>query len=171
MICVVGMPGSGKSIFVEEGKRFGFKVLNMGDFVRRETLRRGFPVEEHGKVAKLLRKERGDSVVAKLVLEKIEDEKTIVDGIRSLHEVEEFRKKLEVFVVAIHSPPRVRFERLKARKREGDPESFDKFRERDFRELEFGIGNVIALADKMILNDKGLTEFREKCKKFFEEFI
>jgi len=56
-------------------------------------------------------------------------------------------------LVAVHASPRERFRRLKSRGRPDDPTTWEEFVERDMRELELGIGNVIALADVMIVNE------------------
>lgn len=41
LICVTGMPGAGKSeVAMRIAKRLNAKLLNMGDFVRSEALRR-----------------------------------------------------------------------------------------------------------------------------------
>ena len=169
MFCIVGMPGSGKNEFVEIGRRFGYSVIVMGDAVRDETLRRGLPLEMHGEVASSLRKEYGDAAVARLVLPYMRDEKkTIVDGVRGWDEIEEFRKHYDVTIVGIICSSQKRFERLKARGREGDPQNWREFERRDWRELGFGLGNVLALADCYIENEGTLEEFWEACERLFE---
>jgi len=169
MLCVVGMPGSGKSEFVEIGKRHGFSVVVMGDAVREETLRRGLPLEMHGNVAKNLREEFGDAAVASSVLPYIKEEKkTIIDGVRGWSEIEEFRKHYDAVIVGLVCGAQKRFSRLKARGREGDPQSWHEFERRDLRELGFGLGNVLALADCYIENEGTLEEFRKACEGFFE---
>ena len=105
---------------------------------------------------KLLRKERGDSAVANLCLEliaKMGNEKVVVDGIRSMAEVEAFRKKAMVLLVAVDASPERRFELLKERGREDDPLTQEMFNERDRRELGVGIAGAIALADETVSNE------------------
>jgi dephospho-CoA kinase len=161
------MPGSGKNEFVEMGKKFSHSIIVMGDVVRDETLKRGFPLEMHGAVAQKLREELGESAVAQLVIPRIYDEKrTIIDGVRGWSEVEEFRLHFDVTIVGIVCPTLTRYERLKVRGREGDPKTFEEFEERDFRELGFGLGDVLALADYYIENERTLEEFRKACKDF-----
>ena len=90
----------------------------------------------------------------------------VVDGVRSLDEVEYFKKFFDVVIVAIHTSPKTRFSRLRARGRPDDPRSWSDFRERDERELSLGIGNVIALADFMIVNEEiSLSEFEALCER------
>ena len=56
-------------------------------------------------------------------------------------------------IVAVHASPRTRFSRLSTRGRRDDPKSWEEFVARDMKELGFGIGDVIALADVMVVNE------------------
>ena len=55
------------------------------------------------------------------------------------------------------------------RKRIDDTFSKEDFDERDKRELSWGIGEVIALADVMIVNEEGIEEFKKKVEKVLGE--
>jgi dephospho-CoA kinase len=159
VVGLTGMPGSGKSLVVQSMKEHGFDVVTMGDVIREETTKRGFePTPQNvGKVMLELRKESGAGVVADKCVPKIEQnpsDKIVVDGLRSYVEAEAFMKHLPHFVlIAVHSSPQVRFERLSARGRSDDPKTWDVFHERDMRELAVGIGHAIALAEYVIIND------------------
>lgn len=167
MLCVVGMPGCGKSIFLTTASNLGYSIVSMGDAVREETEKRGLPPDRHGEVAQLLREERGLAAVAHLVAEKVAPD-CIVDGVRGLAEIEVFKKKHSVGIVAVHASPRTRFSRVQKRQRPGDPLSWDEFTERDARELKFGIGDVLALADCMLVNESTLEHFRGECRRFLK---
>ncbi|WP_456436595.1 AAA family ATPase [Methanopyrus sp.] len=177
LICVVGMPGAGKGEFVKVAREEGVPVVVMGDAVRREAERRGMDV---GEMAKRLREERGMDAVARLVVEDVERELrragiVVIDGIRNPEELEYFRNRFgerSVIVVAIHASPQTRFERLRGRGREDDPNTKREFEERDERELGFGIGDVISRADVMIVNESvSLPEFREKCRMVIKAIL
>ncbi len=163
VVGLTGMPGSGKSLVVQSMRELGYAVVTMGDVIREETAKRGLEPTPHnvGKVMLDLRKEGGAGVVADKCVPKIEqnlNSKIVVDGLRSFVEAEVFMKRLSNFVlVAVHSSPQVRFERLSMRGRSDDPKTWDVFHERDMRELSVGIGNAIALAEYVIIND-GTTE-------------
>jgi dephospho-CoA kinase len=152
------MPGAGKSTAAQGLVSLGWKRVVMGDIIRGETKRRGLEPDSRntGEVMKELRAELGEAAVAKLSLEQIKglnSEKVVVDGIRSMAEVEEFRKRAEVLLVAIHASPERRFALLKERGRKDDPLSLDMFLERDRRELNVGVSSAIALADEVISNE------------------
>lgn len=158
LICVTGMPGAGKSEIARRlAKHFNAKLLNMGDFVRSEALKRGLPVDRDNlmKLANELRKESGPDAIARLVLANIsEDSLYVIDGVRSLEEVNAFRSKTQVILVAVHASPRERFKRLLSRGRRDDPKNYQEFLERDLKELELGLGNVIAMADLVVVNQR-----------------
>jgi dephospho-CoA kinase len=152
------MPGAGKSTASEALVKKGWHRVVMGDVIRNETKRRGLApdAKNTGDVMKKLREERGESAVADLCLEEIRrsgSETVVIDGIRSIAEVEAFRKSAPVILVAVHASPSRRFEFLKERGRSDDPMSRESFDKRDERELGVGIGNAIALADEVISNE------------------
>jgi len=173
IICVSGMPGAGKTSIIESLKNRGIPVIVMGDIIREEAAKRGIEpsLGGLGKIMVELRKSYGPSIVAKLCLEKIaliSNDTVIIDGVRSLDEVEEYRRSFsKVLVVAIHASPTTRFKRLYNRGREDDPKSWSEFIDRDFRELSIGLGNVISLADYMIVNEGSIEESR----KIFEHIV
>ena len=60
-------------------------------------------------------------------------------------------------------------ERLKLRMREDDSQEYSEFERRDKHELGFGIGTVIALSDKLIINESDLESFQDEINEFFSE--
>lgn len=181
IVIVTGMPGSGKSKIVTEFERRGFPSVSLGDIVREETVKRGLELtkENVAKVSIRLRQELGQNAVAKLAVEKVRAflEKSplvVIDGVRSLDEVGTFRSAFpgeEIIIIAVHTPPKLRFERLRERGRHDDPQSWEDFEERDWKELRFGIGGVIAMADYMLINDGSKEEYEEKVKALVERVI
>ena len=173
IIGVVGMPGSGKSVFDSVAKELGFSVIIMGDIIRGEVIRRGLMLspENIGKIMVDIRKE-GDAVVAKRCILKIRESKNrkiVIDGVRSLVEVEEFKRNFPEFqLIYIQSSPEIRFQRIANRRRSDDSQKQDTFIERDHRELEVGIGSAIAMADYIIINGETLSQFKLKVKRFLK---
>ncbi|KSW12649.1 dephospho-CoA kinase [Pyrodictium occultum] len=170
------MPGSGKSLFSSVAREMGLPVYVMGDVVREEARRRGLePTPSNlNMVARLLRKEEGPAAVALRVagrLERGSSPVVVVDGVRSLVEVEVFQRLGRVITVAVHASPRTRFERLRRRGRPGDPGSWEEFRERDMTELSFSLGSVIALADYMLVNEGPVEEFLKAARGLLERLL
>jgi len=180
IVAITGMPGAGKSTAAQALVKLGWTRVVMGDVIRGETNRRGLEpdAKNTGEVMKLLRKERGDSAVADLCLETIAKtgaEKVVVDGIRSMAEVDAFRKKASVLLVAVDASPERRYELLKERGRKDDPLTSEMFVERDKRELGVGIGQAIALADETISNQHAtpdeLASEMEKAVERWEKLV
>jgi len=145
-------------------------VLVLGDVIREETERRGIePTPKNmGNVMLELRANEGVAVVVKRLLPKIESARSstvIVEGVRSMHELQELQSKYEVITVAIHASPKTRFQRLLSRKRSDDPKTWEVFFERDSRELNVGLGHVIALADLVLINEGTIVDLQSEFKK------
>jgi dephospho-CoA kinase len=159
VVGLAGMPGSGKSLVVDTARAKGYAVVVMGDVVREETKKRGLELNplNIGKVMLDLRKKGGNSIVANKCIPKIErqeSQKVIVDGIRSLKEVDAFKMHFPKFtLLAVLGSPETRFKRLYRRRRSDDPDGWELFRERDMRELAVGLGSAIAMAEHFVINE------------------
>jgi dephospho-CoA kinase len=167
---VAGMPGSGKSLVLKVAKENGYDAVVMGDVVRQEAENKNLQPnpENIGKIMLELREKEGKDVIAKRCIQKIEEAKkykVVVDGIRSLDEVEEFKKRFPKFsLMVICSSPETRFQRLYRRRRSDDAEGWDVFNKRDMRELGVGLGNVIAMAEYTVVNEEALEVVRNRVK-------
>jgi len=174
VIGLTGMPGAGKSIIVKVAKERGYKIVVMGDEVREEAEKRNMePTAENlGRIMLELRRMEGEPVIAKRCIPKIEkamQQKVVVDSVRSLSEVEEFEKYFSRFIlIAVHASPETRFKRLFRRKRSDDPKSWEIFHERDVRELTVGLGNAIAMAKYVIVNEGELKSIRDEIRGVLE---
>jgi dephospho-CoA kinase len=168
VICVAGMPGAGKDIVREVFRELGLPIVIMGDEVRAEAERRGLPPtpENLGKIMLQLRTEEGPKVLARRCLPKIKainSQIVVIDGIRSLDEMAEFRNEFpDLRIFSVHASPKTRYERLVKRGRSDDPKDWKTFTERDKRELSVGLGNVIATADVMVINEGTLEAFKQE---------
>jgi len=175
VVLLTGMPGSGKDILVKACKNRGLRVLRMGDLVRSEAVERGLELtdENVGKLAHEMREKHGFDVWAKRILEKLENDMTVIDGVRGSDEIDLFKRELgdRAIVVAIHSSPETRFNRLVTRSREDAPGSREEFDERDWRELQWGLGNVISKADFMIVNESSLEELNSQAEAVLDEIL
>ena len=109
-----------------------------------------------------LRKEFGPGAVAELIIKKIDPMSVstrnpvvlVVDGIRSIAEVDLLNRVGHVRLLAIHASSHIRFVHLKERGRTDAPLAQSDFMERERRELDVGISEVIALADEVISNNR-----------------
>lgn len=173
VVVLTGMPGSGKEEFVQVARSLGYDVVRMGDVVREEAARRSVPTNDKGigGFASSERQEHGYDIWAKRCLPHVRAERTIIDGSRGMDELEVFRKAFgdHVKLVALHTSPTPRFERLGSRDRADAPRTWEEFLERDRRELSWGLGSLIALADVMLVNESSLDEFKASARRVLED--
>ena len=166
------MPGSGKGELAKLFQEINVKVITMSDVLREKYYKEAKEGERLMDFAIRMRKLYGKGVVAKMSIEKIRNEKVVVfDGVRNWEEIEEFKKLGDVIIIAVHSPPRVRYERLLKRARKDDTLTVEGLIKRDWEELEMGIGNVIALADYVLVNDTTVEEFKNKAKELIKRLL
>ena len=171
---ISGLPGSGKSLVSEIAIKRGADIVSMGDIIREEAKKRGESTKE---TAQKLREEFGQYIVSELTIKKVKklqeedpESKIIVEGIRSPHEVDMFKENFEDFIIlSIFANPSLRFERLKLRMREDDSTDYAEFKNRDQMELDFGIGDVISLSDKIIINESDLESYINKINEFLDK--
>lgn len=167
------MPGSGKSLLADILKSKGFVVITMSEALKKRYEREARIGERLMDFAKRMREIYGEGIVARLSMEEVPAgaNKIAFDGVRSLYEVEEFKRLGEPVVIAVHSPPALRYQRLLARKRPEDPKDVEGLRMRDKDELKFGIGEVIAMADYIIVNDGTIDEFKKRAEEVLSRIL
>ncbi|MEM1662076.1 MAG: AAA family ATPase [Desulfurococcaceae archaeon] len=174
-ILVTGMPGSGKGLVVEVAREMGLRTYSLGDVVREIAMETYGEVTSQNLLATAIsiREKFGLDIVARRILERIDKNVDIVviDGVRSLEEVRVFERFGSVIIIAIHSSPKTRFERLRKRGRAGDPEKWEDFVKRDMIELSLGIGNVIALADYMVVNEYSVDRVKNEIRNILSNIV
>ncbi len=177
VVGIAGMPGAGKGVFRRTILRMGYPVVTMGDEVRAEVKRRNLqPTSQNlGKTMLTLRKLEGQAAIAKRCIPKLENHTqrvVVIDGIRSLVEVEEFKKHFPRFIlVAIYASPKTRYRRLFRRRRSDDPSDWKTFMERDLRELGIGMGSVISIADYTIVNEGSIEQLKQQIMWLMREML
>lgn len=166
IIGLAGMPGSGKSVFVKVAREYGYRVVRMGDVVWGWVRKKGMEITEEN-VSRVATEERlryGNGIWAIRTLDRVKKDKIVIDGIRTLEEINVFRSRFTDFLlVAIHASPETRWKRIRKRRRKDDTKTEYTFRVRDQRELRWGIGNAIAIADIMLVNESTMNEFKKEC--------
>ena len=169
LIVVAGMPGAGKEEFLNVARDMDIPFLRMGDLVRELYPKRGEEDRDLtlGQFANIERERHGYNIWAKRALEKMSGNIYLIDGCRSMDEVMAYRSLSDdVNIVAIHAPPRIRYDRLVKRQRDDAPRNVEEFDARDSREMGWGLANVIALSDHLIVNDGSLEKFREEASAY-----
>ena len=172
VIVIVGMPGSGKTVFSDISKKLGIFTLTSGDIIREEVKNRGLVLNEFNelKIARWFNRSSNEELIAQRIYEKIKNaeypSKVVIQGIRSPQAFNELKRLLKgekVTLLAIHSLPEIRYKREKERKRyDGKEDKMIKLK--DKQQLEHGLGKLIFMADEKIVNNNSLSKFKKTVK-------
>lgn len=175
VLAITGQPGSGKTTAIDAIRDLGV-VVTMGDVVRNEARKRNLELSGNniGKIAKELRAESGPTIIAEkcVALIKSKNEEVVfVDGVRSLSEINIFRRFWKFPIIAIVVDEEIRFNRLFKRDRSDDPKNLEELTERDKRELDFGLDKVLENADYTIQNNSSIENLKKKVRNLIINII
>ena len=138
-IGVTGLFCSGKDTFANYLKSKGFEHISLSDILREELMKRNVEItrENLQRIGNELRKTRGNDILARLTLEKINPEKKyVITSIRNPLEIKKLASSKNFVLVNIDSNQEMRFKRMQSRQRnEKDPSTFEEFIESEAKEL------------------------------------
>jgi len=152
----------------------GYHYHSLSDAVREEILNRKQQVTRDILIvtANELRTNFGPSVLAERVISRLDPEKNyIVDSVRNPFEVEALRRRSDFFLLLVDADPKVRFERLKARARENDPQDYEAFLVLEAAEAGSNDPNTQQLnrtsemADAKVENNNSIEEIHEDVRE------
>jgi dCMP deaminase len=178
---LIGLTGencAGKSTVAEYLIKKGFYYYSLSDVIREELVKEGKEITREALIAKgnELRKKYGPDILAKKILEKLTpDRNYIIDSIRTVAEAKKFFETGKMTLIYVTASQETRFNRMKARKREGDPKSFEAFKMIEELELtskdEFGqqLLEVFKLANKKIENETNFADLYDKIDRILSE--
>jgi len=168
IIGFTGYPSSGKDTAAEFLATKGFHHISMGDLIRDEMKTLNLPIDRDSvrDYATQKRIERGPGYIAEQACLQVK-ENTVISGIRNAHEAEIFRKKFpnEFVLITVDAPLETRYKWALGRNREGDQITFEHFKQQQEVERTSAsqqVDAVIALADKVIVNNGTLEQLKEK---------
>ncbi|MBI2092944.1 MAG: AAA family ATPase [Deltaproteobacteria bacterium] len=173
IIGLTGKNGCGKGVVADFLQTMGYHYHSLSDVIRDEVLARGKKITREllTDTGNELRTTYGPSVLADRVLAKLDPEKNyIVDSVRNPFEVEALRRRKDFYLLMIDAEPKIRFERLKARGREKDPEDYDSFLKQEAKEAGSNDPNAQQLnrtcdmADAKVENNDTLEELHEDIR-------
>lgn len=183
IIAITGMPMAGKASIRKTFENMGCPTFTMSDAVREEAKKRNFQIDKESmrEFATAIRKEHGRGIVAELCVPHLKEllkkeELIIVDGVRSPEEPEVFKQHFgEDFVlVCVWAPFKLRVQRLGGQDRQGrDDEVTDEeeLKNRDRKELGWGLGEVIAEADYLITNIGSKEDVEHDLNRFLRSIV
>ena len=177
IICVVGMPSSGKTIVSDKAKQLGIFTLTFDDIVREEMQVKGiiYTRNNERKMSEWFYKNPREMMrrIVDKITQSNNPDKIVIEGLISPKQIQDLKDRLdqeELSILAIHSSPEIRFER---RNQNIDYHmlSHENIQESDNIGIKMGLTEVIAMADHMIINDGDLLEFRKTVKHKLIELL
>lgn len=172
IIGLTGTFGAGKGTVAEILKKKGFVQLVMSDVLREECRKKGIKESRDNLLimGNKLRAESGSGIIMKRLIDKAKEEgyeKVIIDGLRSIGEAEELKKKKGI-LIGVDAPLKIRYGRVVKRGTSKDNISFEDFRKQE--ENEMGkpgaqINECVKMADYKIANDNGIKELEKKVNE------
>ncbi len=169
IIGLTGKNASGKGEVASFLKTRNFEYFSLSDAIREELKLREIEVTRENLivVGNELRKKFGPSVLADRILTHIEADKNyIVDSIRNPYEAESLKRRKNFTLIDVVADERLRFERLAARNREGDPLTFEEFlklekKEESSDEAAQQLTRTAALSDLTLENNGDLEKLHK----------
>jgi len=171
IIGLTGKNAAGKGEAAAFLKDKSFYYYSLSDAIREELESRGIPITRDNliEMGNELRERFGPDILAQRIMKKIDPNRnSIVDSIRNPAEIYALRSVGNFVLLNIDAPASVRFERIRNRKRENDPQTLEAFAEKERAEsrnlsaYKQSVEECQALADISIENDGDLEELHKK---------
>ncbi|MDD4151998.1 MAG: dephospho-CoA kinase [Candidatus Gracilibacteria bacterium] len=180
---IIGLTGTiaaGKGTLVNYFKEKGFTISTMSDIIKveldkrlLENTRDNFRV-----VGNSLREEFGAGILVKKIIENNQNKDLVIDGIRSIGEVEELKKHENSYLISIDAPIETRFKWMIERGKESDPKTFELFIEADKKNNGNWIENTgievlkcMEKSDFNIYNDGSLENLSKKIEEIINKIL
>jgi dephospho-CoA kinase len=172
---ITGTFAAGKGEVVRILKAKGFVHYGFGDLLREQMQAAGVPIDipHTTQFANDLRRAHGPDYLAKELLHKLErdaPEDAVLESIRTLGELAVLRKLPGFILVSVDAPRELRYERMHARGRKDNLNTFEEFCHWEDKQLEGSAHEqqllaVMDEADVSVVNIGNLEELREQIEE------
>lgn len=185
LVCIAGMPGSGKSVVADYFAERKYQFVRFGQITLDLLKERNLSLNESNErnIREDVRKKHGMGAYAILNYPKfkkfLKKGNVIADGLYSWAEYKFLKEKFpkQFILIAVYAPPSLRYERISKRKMPKTdtdlrhrPFSKTEAKSRDYSQIEnLDQGGPIAMADFTIINTKDKRYFLNQIKKVYEE--
>lgn len=181
IIGITGTDGAGKGAVVDYlVAKHGFAHCSGRAFISAEIERRGLAVNRTNTrlVANDLRREHGNDYIVQEYLKQLHDkgiENAVIESIRAIAEADAVKAAGGV-LLAVDADRHLRYERISKRGSATDRVSFEEFVTQEETEMNDPDPNgmqkaqVMAMADRTILNNGTLEELRAQIEETLKEF-
>lgn len=176
IIGLVGENCSGKDTAAAYLVSKGFERYSLSDYLRGELEKQGKPLTRENliELGNSYRATKGPAFLAEKAIETLKEGKNyVVVSIRNPAEAKALMKRKDFVLVSLEAPAEVRFERMKSRGREQDPQTLQEFMELERKENQGGtnlsVEETMALAT-YVIDASGSVEDEDRevellCKK------
>ncbi|MGA3020771.1 MAG: AAA family ATPase [Candidatus Micrarchaeales archaeon] len=174
IVCVIGMPGAGKSQVADVLRRMDFRTYELGDVVRGMMKEQDIEItpESLRKFSIVARRKYGYDYEARRLIKKInlKEGNIAIVGFRTKANLDFIKKHAKVTSIAVIAPAKIRYLRLSSRRRPDDPKTMTEFmRQRDRKEIRFGILKVIKGADYVIANTGTVADLKKSVQMVMDD--
>ena len=180
IIGLTGRNAAGKGEVANFLKSKSFTYYSLSDVIREEVDRQNLALTRDNLVSmgNRLRAQHGPGYLAERILEKIgQDAHYVVDSFRHPLEVEVFRRRGDFHLLLVEAAPEVRFQRLKLRGREKDPQTLQEFTQLEEREYQatesFGqhLQACEGLADLRLANNGSVEDLQQSAASLLTRLL
>ncbi|MBI4214557.1 dephospho-CoA kinase [archaeon] len=184
IIGITGLPLAGKASIRKIFEDMGCPTFVMRAAVENEMQKNGLEVTKESlrEFATKIREERGRGIAGELSIPFLreilkEDDMLIVDGIRSPEEPEILKREFgnDFVLVCVWAPFQLRARRLgdpeRLKSRQDEITTAEELRDRDKKELSWGLGEVIAMADYLVVNTGTKEDLEKELKRFLRMVV
>lgn len=184
---IIGLTGTlaaGKDTLADYLCEQGFTHISLSQILRKMATSEGISItlENLTKLGNSIEEKYGPGYLAKKALEEIKQVKgdSVISSIRQPSEIDFLKSVENFYLVFVDADPKVRFERLKERGRQGDSKNLEDFIKTEKKQMDgksggMNLSECKKLADYVIQNDSTkenfiaefegiLNEIRERAK-------
>lgn len=178
VIGLIGTIGAGKDTVANHLiEKYGYKSIGTGDLIRKMVSKEGKEPNRENcqKYQKEKREKEGSDFFSKKVAEEIKKnqwEKAIFNGVRIPEDAATLKKEFgeDAVIVLVDADPHLRFERLRKRKRIGDPKTFEEFKKQEKAEHAlFNFKETLKYVDYTIKNEETYEELDKKVDELIKK--
>jgi len=184
---VLGLTGpnaAGKGEVCKYLSEKGYYVTSLSNILRKIATERNISLSRINLVnlGNELREKYGAGVLAKWLIRELSKnhnkayDKVVVDSIRNIQEVQEFKNKFKerFFLIYVDASKKLRFKFMRLRNREGDPKTYKEFLEVEKKEksdklTHQQIHKCKELRNFLIYNNSTLEELHKKIDKILQK--
>ncbi len=176
IIGLTGTLGAGKGSVAEILKNKGFAYYSCSDYLRGELKKKG--IEENipnlANLGNEIRQKYGAGEIPRRLLKQIKEKNVIVDSLRHPEEIKALEGTSDFTLVAVDAPIKLRYNRIKNRKRAGDNISLKEFKKQEEEQMKgeganMQLAQCIKMAKKIIVNDSSMSVLKIKLDRMLKD--